>query len=86
MLAKTDQISDEIDELKGLKKSKLSFGRCSYSSPHFSPEREARADRCPEIQGTRETKCAGVIYSTSSPLSERNAVDSGRCAPASAGW
>ena len=36
--------------------------------------------------GARETKCAGVLYSTSSPLSERNAIDSGRCAPAAVGW
>ena len=56
------------------------------ASPHFSPEYEARARRCPEIQGARETKRAGVLYSTSSPLSERNAVDSGRCAHAAVSW
>ena len=64
------------------------------SSPHFSPEREARARRCPEIlgfdwaqpSGARETKRAGVLYSTSSPLSELNAVDSGRCSPTAVGW
>ena len=55
-------------------------------SPHFSPGHEARARRCPKIQGARETKCAGVLYSTSSPLSERNAVDSGRCTPTAVGW
>ncbi len=56
------------------------------SSSHFSPGREARARRCPEIQDARETKRAGVLYSTSSPLSERNAVDSSRCGHAAVGW
>ena len=56
------------------------------ASPHFSPEHEARACRCPEIQGARVTKCAGVLYGTSSPLSECNAVGLGRCAPAAVGW
>ena len=46
--------------------------------------------------GARETKRAGVLYSTPSPLSEPSAVDSGpphialakwgRCAPAAVGW
>ncbi len=58
----------------------------SVINPHFSPEREARARRCPEIQGARETKRAGVLYSTASPLSESSAVDSGGCAPAAVGW
>ncbi len=66
------------------------------ASPHISPEREARGRRCPEIQGARETKRAGVLYSTSSPLSEPSAVDSGlphialakwgKCASAAVGW
>ncbi len=36
--------------------------------------------------GARETKRAGVLYRSSIPWSERNAVDSGRCAPAAVGW
>ena len=55
-------------------------------SPQFSPGSEARERRCPEMLGARKTKCAGVLYSTSSPLSECNAVDSGRCAPAAVSW
>jgi NADH-quinone oxidoreductase subunit C len=48
--------------------------------------REARARRCPEIQGARGTKRAGVLDSTSSTFSERNAVDSGKCAFAAVEW
>jgi hypothetical protein len=55
-------------------------------SPLFSPGREARVRRCLEIQGVRGTKRAGVLASTSSTFSERNAVDSGRCAFAAANW
>jgi len=36
--------------------------------------------------GARETKRTGVLESTSSALSECNAVDSGRCTPATVGW
>ena len=57
-----------------------------WSSPHLSPEREVRERRFPEIQDSRETKRADDLYGTSSPLSERKAVDSGRCAPAAVGW
>ena len=56
------------------------------TSPHFSPEREARAGRCPDIQGAREIKRAGVLYSRSSPLSEPSAVDSGLPHIALAKW
>ncbi len=55
-------------------------------SPDFSPGREARERRCPEIQGARRAKRAGVLFSTSSPLSERNAVDSGLPHIALAKW
>ena len=64
------------------KKSVRSFITVDPGQPAFSPGRVARACRCPEIQGARETKRAGVLYSTSSPSFERNAVDSDRCAPA----
>jgi len=77
-----DQIFRRTDE----KPANEIVGSLGIASPQFSPERVARARRCPEIQGTRETKRAGVLYSTSSPLSERNAVDSGRCAPAAVSW
>ena len=65
------------------------FGRSPTqidTNAQFSPEREVRERRCLKIQGARETKRAGVLYSTSSPLSERNAVNSGRCAPAAEVW
>jgi len=66
----------------------------SKASPDFSPEREARACRFPEIQGfdwaqpsgARKTKRAGALGRSSSPLSECNAVDSGRCAVTAVSW
>ena len=51
---------------------------------HIAPIREARARRCRQRQGERESGRAGVLDSTSSTLAAFNAADAGRSASAAA--
>ena len=82
-MAETTPVGLDIsDDLVGTS-SILPFTAQAY--PSFLTGARSEGVQILEIQGARETKCAGVLYSTSSPLSERNAVDSGRCSPAAVG-